>query len=319
MKLTWRLNWDNTRIAMKTRPSGQSHILRAFAQPILRALAVFASALPLSLFAQPEAAGLTRLDGCVWKHSEGNDGDSFRITDPTGREWVLRLYFVDCPETSASDASSARRVREQTAYFGLPSHADTVEFGRAAESFSKRFLAEPFVVHTAYASAPGRSAGGRIYGFAGNKDGADLGEALVSAGLARGHGLRRSGPDGVHRDEIAERLRDLELAAALDRRGIWARSDPNRIVLLRAQIRAEQAVVSEIQKETSRLEDILSLPLDLNTASAEELEALPGIGPATSKAIIENRPFRSAEDLLRVRGISKARLDALRDYIKAGD
>jgi competence ComEA-like helix-hairpin-helix protein len=60
-------------------------------------------------------------------------------------------------------------------------------------------------------------------------------------------------------------------------------------------------------------------PLDLNTATAEQLQQLPGIGPTTAKAIVRFReksgPFRRVEDLLAVRGISKRRLEALRAYV----
>ena len=57
-------------------------------------------------------------------------------------------------------------------------------------------------------------------------------------------------------------------------------------------------------------------PLDLNTATLEQLQQLPGVGPVTAKRIIEMRqksgPFRRVEDLLAVRGISKKRFEALR-------
>jgi competence protein ComEA len=58
-------------------------------------------------------------------------------------------------------------------------------------------------------------------------------------------------------------------------------------------------------------------PVNLNTASPEQLDALPGIGPATASAIVADReangPFASVEDLLRVRGIGEAKLAQLRD------
>ena len=57
--------------------------------------------------------------------------------------------------------------------------------------------------------------------------------------------------------------------------------------------------------------------IDVNTASATQLEELPGVGPATAAAIIAHReqhgPFASVDDLLDVRGIGEAKLDALRD------
>jgi competence protein ComEA len=58
-------------------------------------------------------------------------------------------------------------------------------------------------------------------------------------------------------------------------------------------------------------------PVDINAASAAQLEELPGVGPATAAAIIahreQNGPFASVDDLLDVRGIGEAKLDALRD------
>jgi competence protein ComEA len=60
-------------------------------------------------------------------------------------------------------------------------------------------------------------------------------------------------------------------------------------------------------------------PLNLNTATEEQLDELPGVGPATAQAIIQAREkrggFRSVDDLLDVRGIGPAKLDALRDLV----
>jgi len=60
-------------------------------------------------------------------------------------------------------------------------------------------------------------------------------------------------------------------------------------------------------------------PLDLNTATLEELQQLPGIGPTRAKAIVHFReksgPFRRVEDLLVIRGITRARLEKLRPYV----
>ncbi|HET6230652.1 MAG TPA: helix-hairpin-helix domain-containing protein [Longimicrobiaceae bacterium] len=62
-------------------------------------------------------------------------------------------------------------------------------------------------------------------------------------------------------------------------------------------------------------------PVDLNTASAAELEALPGIGPSLAGKVLAwraaNGRFRSAEDLLKVGGIGPAKLARLRPLVRA--
>ena len=60
-------------------------------------------------------------------------------------------------------------------------------------------------------------------------------------------------------------------------------------------------------------------PLDLNAATAEQLEALPGVGPTIAAAIVEHRertgPFRAVDDLLDVAGIGPSRLEQLRPLV----
>jgi competence protein ComEA len=60
-------------------------------------------------------------------------------------------------------------------------------------------------------------------------------------------------------------------------------------------------------------------PVNVNTATAAELETLPGVGPATAAAIVDERtrngPFASIDDLERVPGIGPAKLAALRGQV----
>ena len=64
-------------------------------------------------------------------------------------------------------------------------------------------------------------------------------------------------------------------------------------------------------------------PLDLNAASEEELTALPGIGEALARRIVEHReaggPFETVEGLMDVPGIGPAKLAALEGLITVED
>jgi competence ComEA-like helix-hairpin-helix protein len=57
--------------------------------------------------------------------------------------------------------------------------------------------------------------------------------------------------------------------------------------------------------------------INVNTASQAELEALPGIGPVIGRRIVEGRPYRSVEDLDRVKGIGSKRLEEIRPLVTA--
>lgn len=55
--------------------------------------------------------------------------------------------------------------------------------------------------------------------------------------------------------------------------------------------------------------------VNLNTATLAQLETLPGIGPTHAREIIATRPFKSVDELEKVKGLGKARIDAIRDQV----
>lgn len=63
----------------------------------------------------------------------------------------------------------------------------------------------------------------------------------------------------------------------------------------------------------------LGIPIGINSASVEDLEALPGIGPKLAEKIVKYRnlkgPFRAIEELRNIDGIEEKRLESIRPFI----
>jgi competence protein ComEA len=64
----------------------------------------------------------------------------------------------------------------------------------------------------------------------------------------------------------------------------------------------------------------VSGPMDLNSATVAQLDALPGIGPSTAAAIVayrdKNGPFKTVDALLEIKGLGAAKVDALRALVR---
>lgn len=77
-------------------------------------------------------------------------------------------------------------------------------------------------------------------------------------------------------------------------------------------------------EQTSDYEEIShSALLNINSATAEELEALPGIGPVLAEEIVnyreKNGPYESIEDIINVSGIGNAKFKAISEKITVGE
>jgi competence protein ComEA len=124
---------------------------------------------------------------------------------------------------------------------------------------------------------------------------------------------------GVYRVPPGARVIDVVDAAG----GPASDADINRLNLAALVTDGSQIYVPRVgEAAPTPVGDAASTPsgpVNLNTATLEQLDALPGVGPATAKAIIAERErrggFRSVDDLLDVRGIGPAKLDALRDLV----
>jgi competence protein ComEA len=258
---------------------------------------------------------LQTFSGCTLVEAEWADGDSFPVRLPDGRQVTARLYGADCIEWHVNDETLARRLRAQRRYFGI---ADTDaassmktarDFGKQATLRTRELLAKPFTVHTAFAGARGNGEKERAYAFVTTSDGKDLATILVDEGLARAFGVTRQLPDGTSGNEYREALADHELTAAAAKKGIWAVTDWTHLATDRAEERRESNELQTVLKDSQS-----TAAIDPNTATAEELQSLPGIGKKLAERIIEARtktPIRSPQELLAIKGITPKLVESL--------
>jgi len=134
-------------------------------------------------------------------------------------------------------------------------------------------------------------------------DGKNLAEELVAHGQARIHGLRANWPDGPGSGTFIKQLRNLEMTAREQKRGVWDETEFSREPGPPATAR------------TLAASPTASAPVDINAASSEELQKLPRIGPKLAERIIANRPYKNVDDLDRVPGIGTATMKQLKPLI----
>ena len=260
------------------------------------------------------AAELEIIKNATLVEASLNDGDSFKVR-ADGKELHLRLYYVDCPETAAGTAAEIERIREHQFHFGLEDPAAVVRFGKHATEYVKQLLSRPFTIHTSYALAPSRSATGRYYAFIKVHDGRDLGHILVEQGLARIHGKTRPDPLGTPSETVLKELEDMRSIAMLRRAGIWKETDPRLLSEMRKRQRKKDQEQKEFRNKLNEKRTSCDKPLDINTASTEQLKQLQGIGRVKAAKIAAGTPYRSVEDLLKIPGIGKKTLEKIRPCV----
>ena len=91
-------------------------------------------------------------------------------------------------------------------------------------------------------------------------------------------------------------------------------------LLAQEKLDSLREISEQQQKQVSyQSGEIKGLPVNINTASSEQLQQLPRIGPTMAARIIEyrtqNGKFRNKEDLMRVRGIGEKTFQNLKDMI----
>ena len=290
---------------LKLETGGERNLIKKVSSPLI---SIICGAIWLAAPDPADAKGKEKdwitLDHCELVPNKANDGDSFHVRT-SDTEYLVRLYFVDAPETASVGPA---RLIEQAEYFGV-SVPQVIEIGLDAKKFVDAKLSESFTVITRLAGGLGRSKVQRIYGFVRTKEG-DLGEQLIANGLARIHGTTATPPGGSTSAAERQRLEELEREAKQRKAGGWIMSGQP----LKVATAAPQPFANPLHphaKETPELGKI-----DVNTATEKELTTVPGIGHVMAARIIAARPFRSADDLKRVSGIGEKKYVQLRPYFQ---
>lgn len=78
-------------------------------------------------------------------------------------------------------------------------------------------------------------------------------------------------------------------------------------------VQAAKAAPAEAKKAAKAA--VPSGPVNINTASKEQLESLPGIGPKKAQTIIDGRPYQKTEDIMKVKGIKQGIYNKIKDQI----
>ena len=106
----------------------------------------------------------------------------------------------------------------------------------------------------------------------------------------------------------------------LTKAGLTAKKIESLKPMLTVGVAAVPASTRSTKKDTSprAADKPVGGPVDLNTADKSAIEDLPGVGPSLAGSIIAARPFKSIDDLQKVKGVGPAKFAKLKDHVTVG-
>jgi predicted flap endonuclease-1-like 5' DNA nuclease len=220
---------------------------------------------------------------------------------------VVLTVFPDAPEDSTEENNNSVGVRLQYGAFSMLLPGDAEEYERAWwEEHVPELCAGCTVLKVAHhGSRNGTDA--RWLGLVKPK--------LAVASLGRNNDYGHPHPETV---ALLARL-GIPLLRTDEAGTVQIVSDGQRWQVTRAANTARgppAEVKARARRDKTPAHEAQGGQVELNTATQAELESLPGIGPVLARRIIEARPFRSVDDLDRVKGIGPKKLGEFRPLVR---
>jgi len=134
---------------------------------------------------------------------------------------------------------------------------------------------------------------------------------VAGAGLAVGQ-WRRLHPDAVDR---IERLDRAPVSEGERSPGEPSPDTPAPRPARRSKISPVPGVTPPAPPAPPPAKKVDGPPLDLNSAPVDALTRLPGVGPVLAARIADGRPYATVDDLRRVRGVGRAKLERFREMV----